>query len=212
MQGRGHNIFEQSNKIAAFQKKIKLWVNHLSKDRLDMFPSACHEVQQLDTAAKNDLKKTLSAHLTKLRARFDNYFPEKYRDNDAWIRDPFRIDMEIITLPSNEEHQLVKLSCDQTMKKRFGEVTLPHLWCNDVMSEYPSLATLAVKTLLPLSTTYLCESGFSTMLKLKSKQRNRLDTEHDLRVALSTVLPDFETLIKNKPHAQLSHWLPPMTG
>lgn len=57
MQGRGHNIFEQSDKIAAFQKKIKLWVNHLSKDRLDMFPSACHEVQQLDTAAKNDLKK-----------------------------------------------------------------------------------------------------------------------------------------------------------
>ena len=54
-------------------------------------------------------------------------------------------------------------------------------------------------------TTYLCECGFSTLLQLKPKQRNRLDTEHDLRVALSTVLPDFETLIKNKPHAQLSH-------
>ena len=57
MQGRGHNMFEQSDKIAAFQKKIKLWINHLSKDRLDMFPSACHEVQQLDNSAKNDLEK-----------------------------------------------------------------------------------------------------------------------------------------------------------
>ncbi|XP_054469041.1 protein FAM200B-like [Anoplopoma fimbria] len=119
MQGRRHNIFEQSDKIAAFKKKkITLWVNHLSKDRLDMFPNACHEVQQLDTAATT---------------RFDHYFPEKYRDNDAWIRDPFRIDMESITLPSNEEHQLVELSCDQTMKKRFGEVALSHFWCSDVM-------------------------------------------------------------------------------
>ena len=205
MQGRGHNIFEQSDKIAALQEKIKLWLNHLSKDRLDMFPNACHEVQQLDTAAKNDLKKTLSAHLEKLQARFENYFPEKFRVNDAWIRDHFRIDMESVTLPSNEEHQLVELSCDQTLKKRFGEVTLSHFWCSDVMSEYPSLAHLAVKTLLPFSTTHLCESGFSTLLQLKSKQRNRLDTEHDLRVALSTVLPDFETLIKNKAHPQLSH-------
>lgn len=204
MQGRRHNIFEQSDKIAAFEKKIKLWIHHVSKDRLDMFPNACHEAQQLDTAAKNDLKKTLSAHLTQLQARFDNYFPEKCRDDD-WIRDPFRVDMESITLPSNEEHQLVELSCDQTMKRRFGEVSLSHFWCSDVMAEYPSLATLAVKTLLPFSTTYLCESGFSTLLQLKSKQRNRLDTEHDLRVALTTVIPDFENLIKSKPHAQLSH-------
>lgn len=42
MQGRRHNIFEQSDKIAVFQKKITLWVNHLSKDRLDMFPKMKH--------------------------------------------------------------------------------------------------------------------------------------------------------------------------
>lgn len=39
LQGRRHNIFEQSNKIAAFQKKITLWVTHVSKDSLDMFPN-----------------------------------------------------------------------------------------------------------------------------------------------------------------------------
>lgn len=136
---------------------------------------------QRQTGHVSQHQKKRSAHLTKLQARFDNYFPEKYSDND-WVRDPFCVDMESVTLASNKEHQLVELSCDQTMKKRFGEVTLSHFWCSDVMAEYSSFATLAEKA-----------------------RRNRLDTEHDLRVALSTVIPDFETLIKKKTHAQLSH-------
>uniref|UniRef100_UPI003AAEA413 protein FAM200B-like n=1 Tax=Centroberyx gerrardi TaxID=166262 RepID=UPI003AAEA413 len=159
MQGRGHKIFEQSDKIEAFKKKIALWANHVSKNRLDMFPNACREAQ-LDTAGKNALKKTVTAHLTKLQDRFNDYFPEKHGDDD-WVRNPFGIDLESVTLPSNEESQLVELSCDQTLKKKFTE--------------------------------------------LKTKQRNRLDIEHDLRVALSTITPDFETLVRSKKHPQLSH-------
>ncbi|XP_049323296.1 protein FAM200B-like [Astyanax mexicanus] len=122
MQGKGHNIFEQSDKVVAFKKKITLWVNNLSKDRLDMFPNVRQEVQQLDTTAKNYLKKTIKEHLSKLQARFDDYFPERHGDNsNAWIRDPFSVNMESVMLPSNEEHQLVELSCDQTLKKRFGD-------------------------------------------------------------------------------------------
>lgn len=72
------------------------------------------------------------------------------------------------------------------------------------MAECPPLTTLAVKTILPLSTIYLRESGFSTLVQLKSKQRKGSDTERDLKVALSTVTPDFEPLIKSKSHPQLS--------
>ena len=53
-------------------------------------------------------------------------------------------------------------------------------------AEYSSLASRAIKILLP-------------------KQRNRLYTEHDLRVALSTIVPDFEALIRSKKHPQFSH-------
>ncbi|KAL1277291.1 hypothetical protein QQF64_023964 [Cirrhinus molitorella] len=136
--------------------------------------------------------------------RFNDYFPEKH-DDDPWISDPFGIDVESVTLPSNEENQLVELSCDKTLKKKFSEVSLSQFWCREVLSEYPSLATRAIKSILPFSTTYLCESGFSSLVQLKSKQRNRLDIEHDLRVALSTITPDFETLIRSKAHPQLSH-------
>ena len=33
----------------------------------------------------------------------------------------------------------------------------------------------------------------------------RPDIEHDLRVALSTIIPDFETLVRSKKQAQFSH-------
>lgn len=60
----------------------------------------------------------------------NNYFHQKYEDN-PWILDPFGIDMESVTLPSNKENQLVKLSCDKTLKTKFGDVSFPVLvpWC-----------------------------------------------------------------------------------
>lgn len=68
-----------------------------------------------------------------------------------------------------------------------------------MISEYPFFATHAIKIILPFSTTYLCKSGFSALVQLKSTQMNRLDIEHDLRVALSTITPDFETLLISFP-------------
>ncbi|KAK1892725.1 Zinc finger BED domain containing protein 5 [Dissostichus eleginoides] len=85
-----------------------------------MFPNACHEAKELDTAGKNALNETIRAHLSKLQDRFNDYFPEKHGDDD-WVRDPFGVEMESVTLPSNEESQLVELSCDRSLKKKFTE-------------------------------------------------------------------------------------------
>ncbi|XP_054864535.1 zinc finger BED domain-containing protein 5-like [Amphiprion ocellaris] len=120
VQGRGHNILEQRDKIDAFKKKISLWINHVSNKRLDMFPNACYEQQQLDAAGKKTMTKTISTHLNKLFERFSDYFPDKQPEDD-WVRDPFGINMESITLPSSDECQLVELSCDRTLRKKFTE-------------------------------------------------------------------------------------------
>lgn len=57
MQGRGHNIIEQSGKVTAFKKKFTLWANHFHKDRLDMFPNSSNETQQLETTGKKCTRK-----------------------------------------------------------------------------------------------------------------------------------------------------------
>ena len=51
---------------------------------------------------------------------------------------------------------------------------------------------------------YLCESGFSTLLQMKTKQRNRLDVENDMRCALSTTFPWTHELSKKK-QSQVSY-------
>jgi hypothetical protein len=42
-----------------------------------------------------------------------------------------------------------------------------------------------MEALIPFVTIYLGESGFLTLVNIKTKNRNRLDIQHDMHVALS---------------------------
>ena len=67
------------------------------------------------------------------------------------------------------------------------------------MSEsYPQISKLAFRTLLPFATTYLGESGVSTLLHIKTKERNRMKVEHDMRLALSNTQPQISRLHRHK--------------
>jgi len=58
--------------------------------------------------------------------------------------------------------------------------------------------------LIAFATSYLCESGFSALLAIKTKQGNRLDITDDMRVALSQTIPQFHVLVEKKQQ-QPSH-------
>ena len=51
-------------------------------------------------------------------------------------------------------------------------------------------------TFLPFSTRYLCEQGFSALAGVKTKARNRLSPDNDMRVALSKIEPCIEEIRK----------------
>src|SRR6218665_556178 len=52
--------------------------------------------------------------------------------------------------------------------------------------------------LLPIS--YLCESGFSTLLHVKMKARNRLNVEAEMRLALANAQPRILFYVLLLPH------------
>ena len=67
-------------------------------------------------------------------------------------------------------------------------MVLDHFWSIQ-LEIYSKLAEKAL-AVLPFLTTYLCQVGFSSLVYLKNKYRNQLETvENDLRIALSNRQP-----------------------
>ena len=85
------------------------------------------------------------------------------------------------------ENQLIELSCDNKLKQMFCETSLEIFWAHLCTGNHAELATKAISILLIFPTIYLCEKAFSTMANLKTSKRNRLETEDDLRIALSQI-------------------------
>jgi hypothetical protein len=66
------------------------------------------------------------------------------------------------------------------------------------------LSEKAIKILIPLATTYLCEKTFSSVTAIKNKYRFRLEIQTALRVAVTSLEPKIHKLISNKQQ-QISH-------
>ena len=71
---------------------------------------------------------------------------------------------------------------------------------------YPNVALLSLRVLVAFAATYLCESGFSTLLQIKTKARSRLDVQNDMRLALMQTKPRISKLVTQIQH-QASHKL-----
>ena len=69
---------------------------------------------------------------------------------------------------------------------------------------YPNVSLTALRILVPFASTYLCEAGFSALVDIKTKNRNRLNVEDDIRLALTNVKPQISVLAERLQH-QPSH-------
>ncbi|KAF2345701.1 hypothetical protein FHG87_023543 [Trinorchestia longiramus] len=88
--------------------------------------------------------------------------------------------------------QVVNFIQARPTNRRLNEVL-----CQDIGSLH-NVLLYYTESILPYDTTYLCEAGFSTLIAIKTKSRNRLNTEDDMRVALSKTSPQFHVLENKK--------------
>lgn len=75
-------------------------------------------------------------------------------------------------------------------------------------AEYPHLTKLAKCLLTVFAATYICESAFSCMNHIKSKNRSVLTQDHLhqlLRVACSSREPDYKKIMDNYKQSHVSH-------
>ena len=128
----------------------------------------------------------------------------------VWIINPFEsnniyVEKDCTNLPIDLANELADLSSDSGLKLKWSQTPVPEFWIY-CTNDYPRLSTVAIKFLLPFTTTYLCESGFSVVTATKTKERNRLkaNLSSALRVGLSRMTPRIDSLVSAK-QAHVSH-------
>lgn len=84
------------------------------------------------------------------------------------LKNPFTENIEEKLL-----EELIDLSSDSTLKACFREIPLETFWCESA-AEYTVCHEAAMKALLQLCSTDLCEAGFSAMTAIKTQHRSRL--------------------------------------
>ena len=94
------------------------------------------------------------------------------------------------------EH-LIKMKTCRRLQLLFNKLKSEDFWCAE-MKAFPSLDTNTMTVVLPFSTTYFCESVFSTMMYIKNKHRNCLQLEDDLEIVWSKTELSLKGILKMK--------------
>ena len=123
-----------------------------------------------ETEPEPSFTQLVHDHPSLLLNEFEHYFPNTKDPRTAkeWIRDPFVSKPGESSMSMQDEDQLLEIANEGGLKSMFETTTLPVFWIK-VTAEYPEIATTALKTLLPLPTSYLCEAGFSAVTATKTK-------------------------------------------
>lgn len=202
------NIFNFEDKLRAFICKLEMWLSQIEEGNYYAFATLKALMENKKHDARNtNLQENIKSHLNTLIHEFNRYFPEYISGTEAkmdekLIRNPFNTNASEVNEEIQEE--LIELQNDRNCKDAYESNSLENFWCKNAIS-YPKIREVALRYLTLFSTTYLCEQGFSTLLIIKNKSRNRLKVSDDLRVALSNnITPRITELVKNM-QAQKSH-------
>lgn len=121
----------------------------------------------------------------KILEGISRYFPNIPDTSFALARSPFTIKVEDIS--ENAQEEFIELITSDAAN-----------------TDFYSMSEIALRLILPFPTTYLCETGFSSLLVIKSKYRSRLVAEDYLHCALAKTAPKISDLARKK-QAQPSH-------
>ena len=207
-QGRNQNSITLFEKLSAFKEKLQLWKNKLEHGETAAFPSMNEYVEernQADSSRFDVIKPILVVHLENLITEFDRYLPDINLEAHLWVRNPFLAKVDNLSEDvAGLQEELINLHHDQFDRQLLSPALLGELWTS-VKKEKPIIGNEAMTFLLPFSTTYFCEQGFSALTVVKTKARNRLSPGNDLHAALSKIEPCIEEIMKGKYQFHQSH-------
>ena len=194
LQGKDTNIIQLNDNVKAFVSKLKNWQQKVHIGNIAMF-FRLSSVSCIEETGEEfeDLKKLIVTHLQSMECEFQRYFPELEEQEAILVQNPFSASLDASGIPDEIQDQYFDLTNDSSARILYHEKSLSQFWC-EMYDSYPLVSKLAFQVLLPFATTYLCESGFSALLHTKTKERNRMNVEDDMRLGLSSTQPRISRL------------------
>lgn len=204
LQGGRQWLHTTQDKVAAFKSKMQLYERMIQKGDTSMFLNLTMLLQS-DPNMKCNFTQAIACHLNAIVTAIEKYFPGmEGRHKNLWISKPFSIEESCISDDDMAAKiEFLGLREDSNLKINFAREDIGNFWVG-LQNEYPILSRRALNFLIQFPSTYCCEVGFSAMVSIKTKYRNKLAIDNDMRCCLSSTLPRFDHLIARKQY-QPSH-------
>ncbi|XP_076039422.1 zinc finger BED domain-containing protein 5-like [Oratosquilla oratoria] len=202
LQGRETYILFQDS-LRAFVSKFQKWHWNTNLGYLSMFEKLYGTMGESQVQLDQFLKDEITEHLQSLEKEVERYFPELSQEQEALVRNPFSTELDVSSIPDEIQDEFLDLRNDSSAHDLFMVKSVTQFWCT-MYQPYSKVSMIAFCVLVPFASTYLCEAGFSTLVNIKTKNRNRLDVGDDMRLALTNFRPRISKLAAEMQH-QASH-------
>uniref|UniRef100_A0A3P8U3W7 HAT C-terminal dimerisation domain-containing protein n=1 Tax=Amphiprion percula TaxID=161767 RepID=A0A3P8U3W7_AMPPE len=195
LQGNNKLLPALVNDVSAFMEKLCLYQDHGDND-FTHFPNLRSQVSQLHSVSFEPA--VCVQYLDELASEFSSRF------NDLWaimpmikmVENPYNADVRDVSQhcemfgvsKENFEEELIELRNNQALKQKHLDESMVIFWMQSVPTAYSTIILCAKKILTCFGSTYVCESGFSTMGVIKSKQHNSLSDQIAVCLKMSRFL------------------------
>ena len=213
LQGQMKTLSQMISSVNAFINKLKLWMSQISKGLLQHFPSLQKRLNteklKCSVHTYTDQINLILDEFKKRFADFSNVLPAA-----TFIANPFcnsdvsdtasQLGLLFSLNVSDLEIEIITLQSDVQLRSKANH---PEFWTLVVVEKFPVLKEVYQRLRSCFGSTYMCESGFSTMKILKSKYRSRLTDSHlndCMRMAVTNYTPEISKLAEGM-QSQPSH-------
>ena len=107
-------------------------------------------------------------HFSTLESKFERYFLEITNDEFDFVRNPFTFFVE--KLSDECQDKFSELINDFSARQGYHEKLLTQFWI-EIKNSYSKTTEKALRILIPYMFTWLCEAGFSTLLKSRPNKK-----------------------------------------
>lgn len=212
LQGKDKTIFILIGIINAFKSKLNLWMAQIQGCNFSHFTNLEYYFEKYNKIDTNKYFESLAELKNDFEIRFSDFL--KIEQIASFILNPFvninisEISQEIANMINKKaptiEMEIIDFQSDLQLKARISQTDF---WTFVDEKKYPLIKETFQRLHSCFGSTYLCESGFSTMNLIKSKLRSNLTNEHVIdcmRLAITSYAPDYKKLAEEM-QCQISH-------